>query len=257
MFDLADDSGDGQASRVHLDRVLSGLRHLEASHEPARVFAGLAQVCVPALCDECLIEVTERGTRPYHIRRIRPGLAPSLTSQEHAQPGRSPVDIDAAAGEAPDPLGVSVTVDGAGIRAHFANSPGSGPPYRGVLACHWEGGYRPAPSDRALVGVLVDHAIALVHRERAALAGTVPAPTGAGLPMQHRIAAASGILMALYHLSPAQARQLLSRASEQTSASIGDIADTVLRTGALPPPATGHADRDRTGRRAAGPVEAP
>jgi hypothetical protein len=39
--------------------------------------------------------------------------------------------------------------------------------------------------------------------------------------------------MALSHLSPRQARQLLSRTGENTHRPV--IADTVLRTGALPP----------------------
>lgn len=253
MFDFAADRGGGHA-RIQLDRVLSGLRHLEGSHEPARVFAGLVQICVPALCDECLIEVTEQATRPYRIRRVRSGLAPFATPDRD-----SPEDRPGgpASREVADPLGVTVISDGPWIRARFASSAGSGPRYQGVLACRWDGGYCPTPSDRALVGVLVDHAVALVHRERAALAGTVADPAGSRLPMPQRIAAASGILMALYHLSPVQARQLLSRASEHTSASLGDVADTVLRTGALPPPPAGHSLPDRSGRRDPGPVDPP
>ena len=49
-----------------------------------------------------------------------------------------------------------------------------------------------------------------------------------------RVAAATGILMALYHLSPAQARRLLARAGDRTHRSLREVADTVLRTGALP-----------------------
>lgn len=253
MFDFAADPSGGHA-RIQLDRVLSGLRHLEASHEPARVFAGLLQVVVPALCDECLIEVTEQGTRPYRIRRARPGLVPFAASDQ--EPPTDRPGGTGTGGEA-GPLGVTVAVADPWVRAWFANSPGSGPPYQGVFACRWDSGYSPTPSDHALVGVLVDHAVALIHRERAALAGPIADPAGSSLPMQHRIAAASGILMALYHLSPAQAQQLLSRASEHTSASIGDVADTVLRTGALPPPVAGHSGADRTGRREPGPIGAP
>ena len=46
--------------RVDLGRVLTGLRHLPAG-EPARVFTELAGICVPALCDECWIEIIEQG----------------------------------------------------------------------------------------------------------------------------------------------------------------------------------------------------
>jgi hypothetical protein len=45
--------------------------------------------------------------------------------------------------------------------------------------------------------------------------------------------------MALYHLSPVQARRLLARAGDHTHRSLREVADTVLRTGALP----GHPDR--------------
>jgi hypothetical protein len=40
--------------------------------------------------------------------------------------------------------------------------------------------------------------------------------------------------MALHHLPPTQARQLLRRASEHTHRPVSQTADTVLRTGALP-----------------------
>lgn len=253
MLDSADRSGNGDGTRVQLDRVLRGLRHLEGSYEPARVFAGLVQVCVPALCDECLIEVAEEGARPYRIRRVRPGLAPLVTADEEPPPepaGRT------GTGEETDALGVTVEVEGPWVRARFASSPGAGPSYRGMVACRWHTGYLPAPSDWALIGVLVDHAVALIHRERSALTDGVTDLAASVLPVQHRVAAASGILMALYHLSPAQARQLLSRASEHTSASIGDIADTVLRTGALLPPGASAAP-NRTDRRKTGPIDAP
>lgn len=45
------------------------MRHLSAAGEPARVFTDLAGVCVPALCDECSIEIVEQGGHRYRIRR--------------------------------------------------------------------------------------------------------------------------------------------------------------------------------------------
>ena len=54
------------------------------------------------------------------------------------------------------------------------------------------------------------------------------------LPGHQRVAAAVGILMALHHLTAAQATDLLSRASQHTHQSIRGVADTVLRTGAMP-----------------------
>lgn len=214
--------------------MLSGLRHLEASHEPARVFAGLAQICVPALCDECLIEVTEQGMNPYRIRRAGPGLVPIPTSGEAALLAGGAPSSDPHGQVAP--IGVTVDVDGPEVRARFGSCSGGEPPYLGVLVCRWHSDYPPVQSDIALIGVMVDHAVALVHRERTARAGRLVSIAGITLPVGHRIAAASGILMALYQLTPSQARQLLSRASQYNGRSLGDVADIVLRTGALPPP---------------------
>jgi hypothetical protein len=46
-----------EPGRVDLLRVLTGLRHLAGSTEPGRVFAELAAVCVPALCDDVIVDV--------------------------------------------------------------------------------------------------------------------------------------------------------------------------------------------------------
>jgi hypothetical protein len=240
MHDEENDGGDGHFTRVRLNRVLSDLRHLDASHEPARVLAGLAQICVPEVCDECLIEVTEQGMNRYRIRRTGPGLVSIASGNEGSL-------LECAAAELPgeqaDPFGVIVDVEGPWVRARFGS--GLEPSYDAVLICRWHTDYLPAASDSALIGVLVDHAVALVHRERTARAGRMTDGAGPTLPVGHRIAAASGILMALYHLSPTQARQLLTRASEHNSRSLGDVADTVLRTGALPPPGSSSASRAR------------
>jgi hypothetical protein len=59
---------------VDLGTVLASLRHLDPSGQPARVFTGLAQVCVPALADECVIWISEQGQHPYRIRRAAPAV---------------------------------------------------------------------------------------------------------------------------------------------------------------------------------------
>src|SRR6478672_7922591 len=80
--------GPADPGRVDLTRLLGGLRHLSASPEPARVFAELATVCVPALCDECLIQITEQDRCPYRIRRTWPATSVSaaMTDEEFTAP---------------------------------------------------------------------------------------------------------------------------------------------------------------------------
>ena len=84
----------------------------------------------------------------------------------------------------------------------------------------------------------MDHATALVeHHRLTARVDELQNTTGDGglmLPGHQRVAAAVGILMALHHLTAAQATDLLSRASQHTHQSIRGVADTVLRTGAMP-----------------------
>ena len=76
----------GQVPRVNLQWVLTGLRHLTGSAEPGRVFAELAAVCVPALCDEMIVDIEEAGNRRYRIRR--PGTAVIRSSDELPATGR-------------------------------------------------------------------------------------------------------------------------------------------------------------------------
>lgn len=238
---------------VDLTRLLAGLRHLTASPEPARVFTELAAVCVPALCDECLIQITEQDRGPYRIRRTWPAPsvpASSMTDEEitAALTGGGAVLDGKPAG------GAVVQTGDRTVVARFANPPGGGPDYRGVLITRWTGHHAPDDTVAGLVGVLTDHAVALVHRERttAAVDPRDLAPhVASALTAAQRVAAASGVLAALYHLSPPQVRQLLHRASEHTHRPVLDVADTVLRTGALPqtrPPGPGlHPDEPTDG----------
>jgi hypothetical protein len=227
--------------RVDLGRVLTGLRHLSAAADPARVFTDLAAVCVPALCDECVIEIVEQGGHRYRIRRPGPGPGRAVATID----GRSdPAAIDGAGLGGPrwSGSGALVTVTDRSVVARFGNPPGGGPDYTGELVCTWRHGHVPDEADAALAGVLVDHATALVHRERTTTRVTDPDMARTvllALDGTQRVAAATGILMVLYHLSPVQARRLLARAGDHTHRSLREVADTVLRTGALP----GHPDR--------------
>lgn len=223
----------GSGARVDLGTVLASLRHLDPSGEPARVFTGLAEVCVPGLADECVIWISEQGRHPYRIRRAAPAVpaAAVLDGMLAAAQGGGPSLLTGS------PAGAaSVEIGDQAVIARFVGPPWlGGPDYRGVLACRWHPDHRPDHTEAALVGVMVDHATALVQHQRTLTEpADPPPPAGSALSGPQRIAAASGILMALYHLSPARARQLLGRASENTHRPVIEVADTVLRTGGLP-----------------------
>src|SRR6476469_2747316 len=149
--------------RVDLGRVLTGLRHLPAG-EPARVFTELAGVCVPALCDECLIEIVEQGGHRYRIRRPDPGQSAHWAATNGAAAAEA---TGAAVGAAAwSGNGAAVTVSGGSVLARFGNPQGGGPGYTGEMMCIWRRGHGPRVGDAALVGVLLDPATVLVHRER-------------------------------------------------------------------------------------------
>ena len=136
-------------------------------------------------------------------------------------------------------------VTGQSVTVRVTSLPGGGPEFTARLVCTWHPGYAPTDTDAALVGVLADHATAVVHRERTTgqLADSSTAhQVGAALGRAQRVAAATGILMALHHLTATQARQLLARAGDRTHRSLLDVADSVLHTGALPDNRTTHTD---------------
>lgn len=239
---MAGERGDGvrvSAARVDLTVVLQGLRHLDVSGEPARVFTELAGVCVPVLCDECVIWISEQGQHPYRIRRAGTAVPTDAAAIPAAlltsSPGDGTTVLDGSASGA-----ASVEITEHGVITRFVSPAWGGPDYRGVMVCRWHTDHTPDDTEAALTGVLVDHATALVQRGRTPAAGSARAPAGQAphpgpaLSAGHRIAAACGILMSVYHLSTTQARSLLNRASEHTHRPVLDIADTVLRTGALP-----------------------
>jgi hypothetical protein len=195
--------------RIDLPRVTAAVRHMVGSVEPSRMFSQLAQVCVPAISDACTIELVEEGGHRYRIRQ---------PENPRGSQGFDEHDLVAEA---------DFSSDGAG-----------GPRFSGVLVCTWFDGYRPGEADSALIGLLVDHTTALVEHERLTARvdelQTTPENAALMLPSHQRVAAAVGILMVLHHLTAAQATDLLTRASQHTHLSIRGVADTVLRTGAMP-----------------------
>jgi hypothetical protein len=116
----------GDGSRIDLPRVLSGLRFLEASAEPARVFTGLAAGCVPALCDECLVQISEHGRRPYRIRRSWPVTTGAPVSPDDgiftALIQENGIVLDRGAGGPVVQLAARTVVTGSTVRAAWDRS---------------------------------------------------------------------------------------------------------------------------------------
>jgi hypothetical protein len=212
--------------RIDVPAAVAGLRHLDASPEPALVFSHLAAVCVPAVCDDIVIDLIEND----HGYRIRQPAAPEAASR-HPKALSATMCGSADGGPVLGPHTVVVAID-----CPEANGAGTG--FTGTLVCSWRDGYQPVPADASLIGLMVDHAIALIHRER--LTGRVTELQGQAQNMSstlnrnRRIASAVGVVMALHHVDQVQALDLLVRISDRTSRDLQDVADSVVHTRTLP-----------------------
>ncbi len=184
------------------------------------VFSHLAAVCVPAVCDEVVIDLVENG-RGYRIRRP----ATELTAL------RNPPQVDANTAAVLTSDSVIVTIP-AGPAAQDEQV------FSGVVTCTWTDDYIPTPTDASLVQLMVDHAVALVQRERSSAraqrrTGGANMLQGA-LSRNRRIASAVGVVMALHHVDQAQAMDLLIRISDRSHIDLQELAETVVTTGSLP-----------------------
>jgi hypothetical protein len=204
--------------RIDVPAAASGLRHLEASPEPVLVFSHLAAVCVPAVCDDVVIDLVENG-HGYRIRQ--PANAPT----------RQPQHVRSDSGPVLGPHTVTVTID--------APEPDqSGPGFTGTLLCTWRDGYEPVTADASLIGLMIDHAIALIQRER--LTGRVTELADRAqslsktLTRNQRIGSAVGVVMALHHVDQAQAMDLLVRISDRTQRDFYDVVEDVVHTHTVP-----------------------
>ena len=96
--------------RIDIPRVTAAVRHLMASAEPSRVFSQLAQVCVPAVCDGCTIEIVEEGGHRYRIRQ------PAESHWRAEELGHDAV-----------------------VQAEFSSDGAGGPRFSGTVVCTWLG----------------------------------------------------------------------------------------------------------------------
>lgn len=207
--------------RIDVVATVAGLRHLEPSPEPALVFSHLAALCVPTVCDEVVIDLVENG-HGYRIRQ------PAVTL-------RRPLDPETRL------ISNSRSVAGALLGRHTVTvAIGSPDPdttdadFTGTLVCTWRDGYQPAPADASLIELMVDHAVALIQRER--LTGQISElaeqsrTLSSSLVRDPRIASAVGTVMALHHVEEAQAMDLLVRISERNDRDLKDLAADVAHS---------------------------
>ena len=94
-----------------------------------------------------------------------------------------------------------------------------GPAFAGTVTCRWTDGYRPSPADIAFVGIMVEHAVALVLRERcnSTSGAREQQELSAALLANQRTAHAVGVIMAMHHLAAPRAMDLLVRVSDHTT----------------------------------------
>ncbi len=211
------------SDRIDVVRAVAGLRHIDPSAEPAMVFSHLAAVCVPAVCDDMIIDLIENG-QAYRIRR------PAADRQDRSRPS-TVVDGGSAAsrGAMVGPDSVTLTIPPAPDSA--------GAPFHGRVDCRWRDGYLPTQSDASLIELMVDHAAALVVRERLGLGHQ---PDGRGetlsgsLDRDRRMASAVQVVMSMHHVDRSRAMSMLLRLSDRAYRDVQEIAETVVTTGRVP-----------------------
>jgi hypothetical protein len=214
------------AARIDVATVVARLRHIDASAEPALVFSQLAEIWVPGVCDEVVIDLVE-NEQVYRIRR-------PAGSSDLPRPVRIPAAPVPGAGDGP--------VLGRDMVLSAIESPQSvsvGPPFSGTVLCRWRDGYPPVAADASLIGLMIDHAVGLIHRERLT-AGPLDRNGHAErlrneVVSDQRISSAVGVVMALHHVDKSAAMELLVRISGRTGRGLADLAESVVASGTLPP----------------------
>jgi hypothetical protein len=123
---------------VHIDDLLLRMRHLVDSTEPAIVFSTLVRMCVPMFCDVATVDIVDGGRVRYRVR--------------HPQH--------------PGPQAAGLPADHELVTPFESHLPGW-PSYSGQLRSGWFA--RAATTqDESRASAVVDYAIHLIDRERAA-----------------------------------------------------------------------------------------
>lgn len=131
-----------------IERVVAGIMY---SDEPAVVLSSLARSSIPAFSDACAIELSEGTDDPFHVS-FPPSDEPSDEPSEVLDEDVFPQDGEAS------------------VITPFQVSSGHGfASFAGVVIHSWAGRGHVA-GDLVIARLLVDHALAILQRERMALA---------------------------------------------------------------------------------------
>jgi hypothetical protein len=195
--------------------VLRALDGMVASAQPEAMFANVARLCVPLICDAAMVAIHAAGQRPYSISWPAP-LAEALPELSEHRITADSVLVPITPGP----------IDGEAD-------------YRGVLALRFHS-YRPGPAQALLGQLVVERAVSQIRGER--IAGRLALETSRAdnlelaLTSSREIGVAMGIAMDRYKLSTAQAFDLLRRISQHANRKIRDIAADIVATGAIEVP---------------------
>lgn len=198
--------------------ALAGLHRLVDSPDPSLVFADLAELLVPTLCDQ--------ATAVVHV-----GV--QATAWQELSPGAVALPANRAL---PDASGWELTV---ATPARPAGLEGDvpGPDFVAVLTCRG-GGRVPTAQEIALIELAAHHAAAVVHQARQLqLLHQQQKRVGdllTALDTNRMISAAVGVLIATHQLTYEQAFELLIRTSQTTNRKLATVAQTVLQNKYLP-----------------------
>ena len=223
-------NGIGRIDTVALN---AGVHQLAQSPDPAIVFAQLAALLVPAVCERAAVTVHsgsslagwEQGPDLFgDIPTIHPGPAGAVWTLTVHTAGRTH----------PDPAGQPAVSD-----THPGDSDDGlvGPDYIAAINCHGRG-EPPTAGDVALIKMAGRCAASLVHQARQTqlLLRSAQRTTHLriALTTNRTISAAVGILMAQQLITYTQAFQQLTEASQLGNVKLAAIAEHVLDTGTLP-----------------------
>jgi hypothetical protein len=225
---------------IELAAVLRSLDSLSASADPMVVFTEVARLCVPLVCQASTVLFS--GAEPYSVSW--PQFGADLAEATVTGRNRSrtvTLTKDAQLGDGGQLLaGPRLTKDAVVTPILPATIDGE-PDYRGVLIMKYPDA-SPSAAQVVLGQLIVDRALAIVHRERLALRLAEETSRAQNLELavasNREIGMALGIIMAMHKLTSDQAFDLLRRLSQHAHRKARDIAREIVHTGAIELPST-------------------